>query len=446
YLLYSVYYRIFLDNIPKSVHRRQDCVPIVYVAGSHYEVGYMIGQTFGKVIRDFLNAYEPLKKYLDIYETSEDGKRVYSECLEVTNKYFPQYLIELKGMATGADVPFHKLFLIHMDDILVSNVEDTSDDSSTGCSTLMVNIPCKGQFIGHNEDALNATINHFYIVSAHIMPKGEEGGGIFPVREEKWEAMTYAGSLSGYASGYNFHGLVFTINTIFAKKLINNKIPRVFLTRALLASKANINDLQDILTNYGAGTADAFHVNAGFLDGTRCSRIFYSIEVTPSETEPKSEVIVVPIYTESMSFYTNKLQFSDCEQLKESGWDSSVARENTFKELLQQKPITSLSDILNVLGSTRGGEWQIFRDRQNDFVNTINLGVFDFNEKTWTIWTNNPLTNPPIIRLSLKFTTFISPTRDQGYENQPYVQKILSSFSDIYKNGLEKFKNMLNFI
>lgn len=51
-----------------------------------------------------------------------------------------------------------------------------------------------------------------------------------------------------------------------------------------------------------------------------------------------------------------------------------MARENTFKELLQQKPITSLTDILNILGSTRGGEWQIFRDRQNDFVNTINLG------------------------------------------------------------------------
>lgn len=46
---------------------------------------------------------------MDIYETSKDGKRVYSECLEVTNKYFPQYLIELKGMATGADVPFHKV-------------------------------------------------------------------------------------------------------------------------------------------------------------------------------------------------------------------------------------------------------------------------------------------------------------------------------------------------
>jgi hypothetical protein len=56
-----------------------------------------------------LDAYEPLKEYLEIYETSEDGRRVYNDCLEATNNYFPQYLIELKGIATGADVPFHKV-------------------------------------------------------------------------------------------------------------------------------------------------------------------------------------------------------------------------------------------------------------------------------------------------------------------------------------------------
>ncbi|CAH1709684.1 unnamed protein product [Aphis gossypii] len=78
---------------------------------------------------------------------------------------------------------------------------------------------------------------------------------------------------------------------------------RVFLTRALLASKANINEIQDILTNYGAGTADAFHVNAGFLDGSRCSRIFYSIEVTPSETEPKSKVMGGGRLGEGNNFY-----------------------------------------------------------------------------------------------------------------------------------------------
>ncbi|KAL5243912.1 hypothetical protein ACI65C_011322 [Semiaphis heraclei] len=402
----------------------------------------MVGQTFGKVIRDFVDTYEPLKEYLEIYETSVDGRRVYNECLENTDKYFPQYLVELKGIAIGADVPFHKLFLIHLDDILVSNIRDTSADMSAGRSTLMMNIPCKGQFIGHNEDALNTAINHFYIVSAHIKPRSEEGGGIFPTREEKWEAMTYAGSLPGYASGHNHHGLVFSVNTVFAKKISTNKIPGVFLTRALLASKANINEIQEILTNHGAGTADAFHLNVGFLDESRCNRVFYSIKVTPSETDQISEMNVTSVHTESTSFYTNNLQFSDGEKLKESDWKSSVDREKVFEEFLLQDPISSLADVLRILGSTRGGEWQIFRDRANDFVNTINLGVFDFIERTWTIWTNNPLNNPPIIKLPLKFTTFISSTSDQGTENKPYLRGIISGVSDIYKNGLEKFKNM----
>jgi len=46
---------------------------------------------------------------MEIYETSADGRLVYNECLEKTDKYFPQYLVELKGIATGANVPFHKV-------------------------------------------------------------------------------------------------------------------------------------------------------------------------------------------------------------------------------------------------------------------------------------------------------------------------------------------------
>lgn len=43
---------------------------------------------------------------------------------------------------------------------------------------------------------------------------------------------------------------------------------RIFLIRVLLAFKANINEIQDILTNNAAGTADAFLVKAGYLDGS----------------------------------------------------------------------------------------------------------------------------------------------------------------------------------
>jgi len=85
------------------------------------------------------------------------------------------------------------------------------------------------KFIGHNEDALSETIMHVYIVSAHIIPADNERGGVFDVREEKWTSLTYAGSLSGYASGYNYHGLVYSINTIFAKNLMRKRIRKCIL-------------------------------------------------------------------------------------------------------------------------------------------------------------------------------------------------------------------------
>lgn len=80
------------------------------------------------------------------------------------------------------------------------------------------------QYIGHNGDAPRATVNRFYVVSAHVVPTFEELGGVFGAREEKWEAMTHAGLLSGHACGHNFHGLVFTVNALFAKRTVTDKI------------------------------------------------------------------------------------------------------------------------------------------------------------------------------------------------------------------------------
>lgn len=67
------------------------------------------GKTFGYVIQDFLDGSEPLVEYLEIYESSAEGREIYDECLNAVESYFPQYLIELKGMADGAAVPFHEV-------------------------------------------------------------------------------------------------------------------------------------------------------------------------------------------------------------------------------------------------------------------------------------------------------------------------------------------------
>lgn len=78
--------------------------------------------------------------------------------------------------------------------------------------------------LGHTEDALCETVNNYYIIAAHVVPGEDEQGGLFAAREEKFEALTYAGHLPGYASGHNQHGLVYSINTIFVSKPQRGKI------------------------------------------------------------------------------------------------------------------------------------------------------------------------------------------------------------------------------
>lgn len=76
--------------------------------------------------------------------------------------------------------------------------------------------------LGHNEDMLPEVLNHYYIVCAEIIEPTPRGR--FQVKEEKFSSLCYAGHLPGYTSGYNRHGLIFSINTIQIKKLYPSKI------------------------------------------------------------------------------------------------------------------------------------------------------------------------------------------------------------------------------
>lgn len=67
------------------------------------------GRTYGKMIKEYLESYEPLQsEFLSLYNEPE-GRKIYEESLKATEEYFPQYVIELKGVAAGADVPFHEV-------------------------------------------------------------------------------------------------------------------------------------------------------------------------------------------------------------------------------------------------------------------------------------------------------------------------------------------------
>ena len=60
-----------------------ESLPILFVKGTHYEVGLTIGKTFKERIDNFFAGYDSLEtKFVPFYET-ERGRKVYDGYLEV---------------------------------------------------------------------------------------------------------------------------------------------------------------------------------------------------------------------------------------------------------------------------------------------------------------------------------------------------------------------------
>lgn len=68
-----------------------------------------------------------------------------------------------------------------------------------------------------------------------------------------------------------------------------------------------MDEILDVLTNRGAGTADAFNVNLGFLNVPRELRVFHTVEVTPKDGEDRSDVYCSDFEMGNNSFHVNRL-------------------------------------------------------------------------------------------------------------------------------------------
>lgn len=244
---------------------------------------------------------DDLPEYLEAYATPE-GRKGYDDTLNCVKTNFPQYVRELEGIADGANVPFHQLFLLHMDNIILSAANKEINGQATGCSTICINE--NGQeLLGHTEDALPGTLNHFYFVSAHIISDKPEGK--WGVQEEKFTSLCYAGHLPGYTMNYNHHGLVFSINTLSARDLQPGKTPRHFISRALLGAK-NYEEALQILKDPGCGAGDGCSINMTFIKHNG-DRLFYNIEMSPASAKTnESQLNIFQVAPGEVAYHTNK--------------------------------------------------------------------------------------------------------------------------------------------
>lgn len=370
---------------------RRNAVPIIHVRGTHYDVGFDIGRTFGKLIQDFVQIYRPLNEtYIKLYET-EEGRKIYEETLQCVKEQYPQYVREIQGTADGANVPFNKLFLMHLDDILPNVIDQTSgNDLPVGCTTIMCNQPGQ-QILGHNEDALSETLNYWYLVDAHVVEDG--------YREEKFTSLSYAGFLPGYTMGYNHHGFVYTINTLSAATLRSGKTPRYFLARALLGVE-NYVEAQQTLRNVGYGAAEAFSVNMTFL-GQEGDRMFHNAEIGPVEAGgTQSQLNILTASPSENIFHCNKYLRLKVPEVEGLIIDSSIHRMAAICKHPQPKCV---QDVLEILSDQTDKNFRVYQEiNPNDVIKTIATGIFDCIERTWSIYTDKPNCNDPIIVIPLQ--------------------------------------------
>ncbi len=197
--------------------------PIVQAKGSHYEVGVAIGKTMNGAIKRVLS------KSRVIFQKDFSIRLQRSKLFQKhTQKYFPQYIDELRGIAEGAKVSFDELFL--------SNNREVADFDPflldpNHCTIL--GIPSKGGYLlGHNEDWDITSLSHIYVLDSVTA-----GTRIF--------GLNYANTLIGCSVACNEYGIVQAVNEL-SQQDESEGVPKNFIARALLDCKT-LEDTEKIM-------------------------------------------------------------------------------------------------------------------------------------------------------------------------------------------------------
>lgn len=420
--------------------KRRQCIPVIYTRGTHYAVGYDIGRTFRSMIQNFIEHEKILNEvWLPAFQT-DDGKLRYKDTLICARQKYPQYVRELEGISDGSQVPFYKLFVYQMGDVL-SNCLETSRTTQTenlnidweasyesnpfemeeegtsqiqnGCTGLICNFPGE-ETLGHNEDGPAELLNNVYIVSAHITKEDTQTS--YGTREERFTTLAIAGALPGCCMGYNHHGLVYSVNYIFAKQLKSGKTLRTFACRALLAAET-YEEALELFKDHGTGLAEGINLNLAFIKPKAPVQIFhknvnlpckqkalvqfFNVEVAPAEEGSSvSEISEQVILSGQSFFHTNRyLRLKYPENVCISA-NFSHAREDRIKKIGIPK---STEDVLQILGDTENYNNPIYWDK---YVKTVCTGIFNFKNMTWAIYMDNPKTSTPVVTLPINIASY----------------------------------------
>ncbi|WP_322995978.1 C45 family peptidase [Castellaniella sp.] len=310
--------------------------------GTHYEIGLTLGRWGASACQRHL-LQSPAWAHIMQYRGDEAMAAVQA----LVHRHFPWIQHELAGLADGLGLPYEDVFLWNCRGDLWALAPD-------GCTTVLA-----PQRLSHNED-------------------GDPGfagacglGWVRPIDAPGFVSFLYPGSLPGHTLAVTQAGLGITVNNIRARRAQATGLPRMVLTRAVLATQS---PAQAIALLHAHPRMGAFHLGLGQPGhaGT------YSVEFS-------QQAVSVQIVRQAHQLHANHAIHDSQQDLPQVITASSDQRQTRGDELLQQD-----TPALDILADTGNASEPILRlsASDTDQENTLATADMDFSGDTvrWDVY------------------------------------------------------------
>ena len=311
---------------------------ILECKGNDYSIGLQIGTYFRDILRKHASAFE------NALQEAETAEHIQKE-LQILKEEMPGIYDELRGRSGGAGLSIEMI-------TLMSSLEITS--RSSGCTTVIVKQPDGRILFSHNEDEDDFTADNSAVLVYHY-----DDLDVY--------AYTNAWKLPGSADGWNSAGMVFTSNYLFYEKADFSRLSRYIACKAVYHSRTLEEAIEAVKQ---LKTASPFSINILDTNIQRAVNIEKDLDAC--------------YITEITGKFSRSNHFLNREAKSSV---SSDYRLNKTRELLAQKEITRLKDVMDILdtiGTDEDHTVHIPASIETHGMTVINLAV-DSSRKTITI-------------------------------------------------------------
>jgi hypothetical protein len=326
------------------------------VAGSHFEVGFAIGERFADRIHCTLDGYALFQQQILPYHRSAAGQARYHQLLDLNRARYPGYMAELEGLAQGAGRAFEDLFLVNMRGEYGGYLRGPV----TGCFDCAL-VTDDVALIGHNEDGSPVFQDNMYLVRAQV--KGKPA----------FTALSYPGFLCGNALGFNAEGVCFSIDNV---RPLQTKagVGRHFIARSLLEARSTDDAVEQATV---PGRASGF----GYTIGSMPERRVLYLEVSPGAHHSR----------EVHGCYIHANHYQELGGVEQVIGPSSKARMERASAILEEKAPLDAAGVLSILGDEGHAQYPIHRTATPpDDCATFNTVLFDLDARRLRIYTGHP--------------------------------------------------------